>query len=91
MSEPRNCWDVMKCGRSPGGVNVVSSGICPAAVDRSSHGINRGQNAGRYCWRIAGTYCRGQRQGTFAQKAEDCGKCFFFQLVRYEEAEALTL
>ncbi len=86
-----NCWEVMGCGREPGGAQAQVRGVCPASVDRSSHGINRGVNAGRYCWRIAGTYCRGERQGTFAQKAEGCGKCRFFQSVRDEEAEALRL
>lgn len=87
----RNCWEVMGCGREPGGAQALSRGVCPASIDGSSHGINRGVNAGRYCWRVAGTYCRGERQGTFAQKAEDCGKCRFFLLVRDEEAEALLL
>lgn len=27
------------------------------------------------CWLVAGTYCRGEVQGTFAQKLGDCSKC----------------
>jgi hypothetical protein len=81
----------MGCGREPGGVNAGEAGVCPTTADRASNGINRGLNAGRYCWRVAGTLCGGKAQGTFAQKAENCGKCPFFKLVMAEEEEALIL
>lgn len=31
------------------------------------------------CWLIAGTYCRGEVQGRFAQKLGDCAKCEVYQ------------
>lgn len=31
------------------------------------------------CWLIAGTYCRGEVQGHFAQKLGDCAKCEIYQ------------
>ncbi|MDO8736954.1 MAG: diguanylate cyclase [Thermoleophilia bacterium] len=32
------------------------------------------------CWLIAGTYCRGEVQGHFAQKLGDCAKCEIYQM-----------
>ena len=31
-------------------------GVCPAASDATFHGINKGLNAGRICWAVAGTF-----------------------------------
>jgi|Deesub1362A_J573_1020465.scaffolds.fasta_scaffold00424_27 two-component system NtrC family sensor kinase len=63
------CWEYMKCGRDG------SSGMrCPAYPD-----------FGRICWVVAGTFCDGKAQGTFAQKYEDCRKCEFYQKVREKE------
>ena len=36
---------------------------------------------------IAGTLCRGQKQGTYAMKLADCMKCEFFQEVQCEEGK----
>ncbi len=57
------CWEFMKCGR-----NVNSDVVCPAYP-----------NFGRICWVVAGTFCAGKAQGTFAQKYEDCKKCEFYK------------
>ena len=57
------CWEYMKCGRD----NDCSM-KCPAYP-----------NFGRVCWAVAGTFCEGKVQGTFAQKYEDCKKCEFYQ------------
>jgi len=84
----QNCWEYMKCGRQPGGDKAAELGICPAADDRSYDGINRGQNAGRFCWAVAGTFCGGKVQGTFADKRESCLSCVFFNKVRAEEGTA---
>jgi signal transduction histidine kinase len=59
------CWEHMKCGRE-----VNSEVKCPAYP-----------NFGRACWVVAGTFCEGRVQGTFAQKFEDCKKCEFYQKV----------
>ncbi len=37
---------------------------------------------GSICWTVAGTFCEGKVQGTFAQKYEDCVKCDFYQMVQ---------
>jgi len=81
----RQCWEYMNCGREPGGVNAAEQGVCPAATAETYDRVNRGKNAGRYCWRVAGTLCDGEVQGTFSVKYRDCLKCEFFELVRQEE------
>jgi len=57
------CWDYMKCGR-----DKDATAKCPAYP-----------HFGRICWAVAGTFCEGKVQGTFAQKNEDCRKCNFYQ------------
>ncbi len=84
----QNCWEYMKCGRQPGGDKVVDLGVCPVAEDNSYDGINRGKNAGRFCWAVAGTFCGGTVQGTFADKRASCLSCPFFSKVRAEEGTA---
>jgi signal transduction histidine kinase len=36
------------------------------------------------CWEVAGTFCRGDVQGGFAQKLGDCRKCEVYQAFRNE-------
>jgi two-component system NtrC family sensor kinase len=59
------CWEYMECGR-----NKDAATKCPAYP-----------NFGRICWAVAGTFCEGKVQGTFAQKCEDCRKCGFYETV----------
>ena len=82
-----NCWEVMKCGREPGGAKVKELGVCPAAIEVKANGLNCGRNGGRACWAIAGTFCEGKVQGTFAQKLCDCIKCEFYKKVVKEERQ----
>lgn len=84
-TKPVNCWEYKGCGREPGGANAEALGTCPAATEKSLDGIHRGDNAGRACWIIAGTYCGGKAQGTYATKWENCSGCDFFNLVLTEE------
>jgi len=85
-----NCWEFKKCGREPGGEKVYELGICPAATDKTHNGVNNGINGGRYCWKVAGTYCDGKVQGTFALKVMDCIECDFFKTVKNEEGNNFT-
>ena len=85
MKDAANCWEFKKCGREPGGFATGKLGVCPAAVDESSNGINRGKNAGRCCWLVSGTLCDGSVQGTFAKKLRNCRLCDFHQMVTLEE------
>jgi hypothetical protein len=58
------CWEYMKCGR-----DKDATAKCPAHA-----------NFGRICWAVAGTFCEGKVQGTFAQKYENCMKCDFYKM-----------
>ena len=78
----------MKCGREPGGGNITELGVCPAAADESFDGINSGRCGGRFCWAVAGTFCGGKAQATFAQKRESCLSCGFYHRVQAEEGTA---
>lgn len=75
MEGVMNCWEYMNCGRIPGGENAEALGICPAY----SYGV------GQACWLVAGTFCGGQVQGTFAQKQSSCVDCGFYR--SFEQAE----
>jgi hypothetical protein len=86
-----NCWEFKKCGREPGGAKVNELGICPASTDTRLDGTHGGKNAGRACWVVAGSYCGGKIQGTFAQKYGNCSKCDFFQKVKEEEGAKYEL
>lgn len=66
-------------------------GVCPAATDKRTDGINSGQNGGRICWLVAGTLCKGQKQGTFVEKVKNCKNCLFFHLVFREEGRNFVL
>lgn len=57
------CWEFMKCGR-----DRDATLRCPAYP-----------HFGRICWVVAGTFCEGKAQGTFAQKFEDCRRCEFYK------------
>ena len=83
--EKANCWQFKKCGREPGGSKIKDLGICPAATDKRLDDIHGGLHAGRACWVIAGTFCGGKIQGTFAQKFSSCRECDFYQIVFEEE------
>jgi eukaryotic-like serine/threonine-protein kinase len=81
-----NCWEFHRCGREPGGIRSLELGVCPAATHNAFAGENEGKFAGRCCWLIAGTYCEGRIQGSFAQKLKDCTRCAFYHLVRLDES-----
>jgi hypothetical protein len=80
-----NCWEFMKCGREQGGVSASELGVCPASIEEGLEGVHGGKNAGRSCWVVAGTFCGGEVQGSFARKYRNCGKCNFYIKVRMEE------
>ena len=67
-----NCWEFTKCGREAGGAEAQRLGICPVYPD---HGTN--------CAKIAGTFCYGETQGTYAKKIGDCQKCDFYLSEHY--------
>ena len=75
----------MKCGREPGGKEARKLGICPAAIETNFNGFNEGINAGRLCWLVAGTFCGGMVQGSFADKCVSCKQCNFYQTIHREK------
>ena len=81
----KNCWEFKKCGREKGGVKSIELGICPASSEERVNGMNEGTNGGRICWVLAGTLCKGEIQGTFALKLENCLKCDFYKQVSEED------
>lgn len=87
----QNCWEYMNCGREKGGRRADELGICPAFTETRMHGTHGGLNAGRSCWVIAGTFCGGKVQGTFADKEGTCLACGFYKLVRAEEKEDFVM
>lgn len=56
MSNEKNCWEFLKCGREIGGIKIKEMGVCVASPAR-----------GRDCWKVASTFCGGNVQGTEAQ------------------------
>ena len=85
-----NCWEFMKCERVSSGVKAGELGVCPAAVEIRTNGINGGLNAGRACWVIPETLADGKVQGNFIFKMNRCMNCKFFLSVTTEEGHALV-
>lgn len=85
MAAKKNCWEAKKCGREKGGAKAHELGICPVTIAVKLDGVHGGKNAGRACWVVAGSLCKGELQGTFAKKFENCEKCDFYLQVREEE------
>jgi len=85
-----NCWEFKGCGREPGGRNAHEYGVCPASTEPVFDGTNSGKNSGRACWVVAGTFCGGRVQGTYAEKMGSCMKCEFQHLVSAEEHPDFT-
>ena len=79
----------MKCGRGPKGPKAKKLGVCPAASERILDRVHGGINSGRACWVVAGTFCGGTAQGSFARKQVACKRCDFYNKVHYEEGEAI--
>ncbi len=91
MGSKQNCWEFKKCGKEPGGAKVSEFGVCPSATDTSANRLNGGENAGRICWAIAGTFCDGKVQGVFAEKKNTCIGCDFFCKVNEEEGKKFKI
>lgn len=86
----KNCWEVKKCGREPGGAKTSELGICVAATDKRLDGVNEGKNAGRSCYAVTGTLCGGKVQGSFAAKMSNCLDCDFYKEIKNEEGAKLV-
>jgi hypothetical protein len=89
--ERRNCWEYFNCGREPEGENAEEFGICPATFTNNFDGVNNGKNCGRLCWIVAGSFCKGEISGTYAQKLHNCINCDFLKYVNEEEGREFIL
>jgi hypothetical protein len=90
MTRKKNCWEVLRCGKQPGGSKVGQEGPCPAAVEQRTDGINDGRNAGRVCWLVKRTLCHNQVQDGYADKLNICMRCEFYLMVKSEELHNLA-
>lgn len=86
----QDCWEFKKCGRQPGGMKATELGVCPAATERRTNGLNDGHAGGRACWALAGTLCGGKVQGSFAAKVSSCIACEFYKVVAREQGPRLA-
>lgn len=84
----KNCWEITKCGREPGGEKVKEQGVCIASTKEGANGVHEGENAGRCCWAIAGTSCNGNTSDTYAGHLKDCLMCEFYRQVQHEEGSS---
>lgn len=90
LETKKNCWEVTKCGREPGGINAGKHEVCPASIESRADGINGGKNAGRICWVVAGTFCEGGAHGTFAKKLNSCMDCIFYQMIWQDDKDQIV-
>jgi len=81
----QNCWEFNKCGREPGGIKAVETGVCPATTATSCTGLNNGSNGGRMCWAVSGTFSTGRIKGAYAREFS-CLNCGFLRSVCKEES-----
>ncbi len=86
-----NCWEFKKCGREPGGENVPEYGICPVTIYTDADGYLGGNNAGRACAFVTGTFCDNRFQGAYSEKEKNCLKCEFFNMLKEEFNEKLSV
>lgn len=87
----KNCWEIKNCGRQAGGCKEKELGVCPASNTVTFDKKNDGINGGRYCWRVAGTFCGGQVQGSYAQKEKNCTTCEVFKTIKVEQGSGFSL
>jgi len=87
----KNCWEIKHCGRELNGDRLKDFGVCPVAMTTKLDGVHGGNNAGRCCWVVAGTYCNGKPQGLFVDKFSTCEQCEVYKLVKKEEYPHFSL
>ena len=85
-----NCWEFKNCGREINGIKVDELGVCPAAKFNESNGFLDGENGGRSCAFVTGTFCGGNVQGTFKDKRKNCLACDFYKLLEKEHKHEMS-
>lgn len=87
MGDKLNCWQVMDCGREPGGHSVLEKGICPVTQDEHYAGANNGKASGRFCW----TELQTSYSETTSKDFPNCLRCMFFSLVQRQEGKDFVM
>ncbi len=87
----QNCWEIMNCGRAPGGDKIEELGVCPAAIDTASDKTNEGKNGGRVCWVVAGTLSGRKVCGHYAKGKDSCMTCNVFKQIKSEEGADFSI
>ena len=80
--EKLNCWEFKKCGREPGGRNILQYGVCSIPVAIDCDGINGGKNGGRACWLWRELACVKIMQKCSVQEIRECRECDFYLFVK---------
>lgn len=84
-----NCWEYFKCGRELSRLGLSGEVYCTASMVSSLNGKNGGENGGRYCWQVMGTFCTIQQadetRGSMVFKELHCRSCEFRKLVEAQE------
>ena len=80
-----NCWEFKRCGQHPRMGKLHRHEICPAVKENRLDGIHGGCNAGRSCWVVSNTLCKGDKQRDYATKFLECSICDFYKTVKQEE------
>lgn len=92
MEEIKNCWEYMGCFRKPGDNQVSESGKCPVPMEKKFDGVNRGKNAGRFCWAVPKASDQDKTQEEHAVRFFSCCmKCPFYREVERQEGRYFIL
>jgi hypothetical protein len=85
-----NCWQFKKCGREPGGKNVLEYGVCLIPVEIGLDGTNNGKNGGRSCWMQREYACEEIMRTCNVQEIRECRQCDFYKIVK-EDIKLLVM
>jgi hypothetical protein len=80
-----NCWEFKKCNNKANYDIFAEPGTCPTSSEFCTDNVNGGENGGRACWAIAGTFCAGKVTCIDANKLSSCFECDFYKMVQTEE------
>jgi eukaryotic-like serine/threonine-protein kinase len=86
-----HCWEVVGCGREPGGRQAGELGVCPASLSGALGGGNRGAARGRSCWAFPGTPCHLWIEGKPGDQPVPCAQCELMQQVCEQEGRYFAL
>ncbi len=77
-------------GRYPEKKLPIHYVYCWEELNCQQEGCPSYMNKTEKCWAVAGTFCRGEVQGVFAQKIGDCRKCVVYRKNSGDDLERLN-